>query len=190
MRDGVVFENWKKSHLEFQSLSKSITLLSISDKFALCTANSHKSAKARCRSSTGGPEGGWPAIWPGAIWPWTTWCRNLVALSTPSSHTLLTFSVWKSEASGRACRASSDSDNNSEHKSWSSPDLQARLKKAKAKLRAALDPTRARPTAAFSPGDVAADLEHLELELEILCWVWDTGKSGIREVAQYEHWIT
>ena len=87
----------------------------------------------------------------------------------------------------RRQRASSDSDNNSEHKSWSSPDLQARLKRAKAKLSAALDPTRARPTAAFSPGDVEADLEHLELELEILCWVWDTGKSGIREVAQYEH---
>lgn len=46
---------------------------------------------------------------------------------------------------------------NSVHKSESSPDRQALLRKANAKLSAARDPTRARPSVAFSPALRAAE---------------------------------
>lgn len=85
-------------------------------------------------------------------YPLTTPCRKPDALSTTSSQTLDTRLSSKSVASGRDCRASSDSCNSSLHRSESSPDRHARRRKAKAKLRAALDPTLAKPIVAFSAG--------------------------------------
>lgn len=85
-------------------------------------------------------------------YPLTTPCRKPEALSTTSSQTLDTRLSSKSVASGRDCRASSDSCNSSLHRSESSPDRHARRRKAKAKLRAALDPTLAKPIVAFSAG--------------------------------------
>jgi len=54
-------------------------------------------------------------------YPVTTDLRNLVALSTTSSHTEDTVPSSKRDASGSARRASSDSCNNSLHRSASSP---------------------------------------------------------------------
>lgn len=54
-------------------------------------------------------------------YPVTTDLRNLVALSTTSSHTEDTVPSSKRDASGRARSASRDSCNNSLHKSASSP---------------------------------------------------------------------
>ena len=85
-------------------------------------------------------------------YPATTECRNLEALSTTSSHTLDTDPSSNKLASGKDWRASRDSCSSSIHRSESSPDLQARRRNAKAKLRAALDPTRASPIVAFSAG--------------------------------------
>lgn len=54
-------------------------------------------------------------------YPVTTDLRNLVALSTTSSHTEDTVPSSKRDASGRARSASSDSCNSSLHRSASSP---------------------------------------------------------------------
>lgn len=85
-------------------------------------------------------------------YPATTECRNLDALSTTSSHTDDTDPSSNRVASGRDWRASRDSCSSSLQRSASSPERQARRRNANAKLRAARDPTRARPMVAFSAG--------------------------------------
>ena len=152
-----------------QRWRSSMTLLSISARPARWTASSRSRARAVWRSASGG---GGPDPRP-VTSPTTTCLRNLPALSTTSSHTLDTAAESKRLASGRACRASKDSASRSEQRSWSSPLRQARRRKAKAKERAALLPTLARPIAARSPGG------RLSSPTSCPCpRLWSTGLSG------------
>ncbi len=84
--------------------------------------------------------------------PSTTDLRNLAALSTTSSQTVDTEFSSNNVASGSDRSASRESCNNSLQRSASSPDLHARRRNAKAKPRAAREPTRASPIVAFSAG--------------------------------------
>ena len=76
----------------------------------------------------------------------TTELRKVSVLSTTSSQTGEMFCRWNREAGARVLRASRESVRRPVQRSPSSPDLQALLRKAKAKLRAALDPSLASPT--------------------------------------------
>lgn len=74
-------------------------------------------------------------------YPVTTCFKNLMDLSTTSNQTGETFVCSKRVAIGNSLRASRDSFKSSLHRSISSPNLQALLKKANEKFNAALDPT-------------------------------------------------
>ena len=85
-----------------------------------------------------------------STYPSTMERRNLNDRSTTSSQTLDMALSSKSVPSGSDRRASRDSCKRSLQRSESSSDLHALRRNANAKLRAARDPTRARPRVAFS----------------------------------------
>lgn len=110
--------------------------------------------------------------------PWQTDWRKLMQRSTASSQTLETFCWSNKEGMGRSCRMSSACCSTSEHRSQSSPERHARRRNAKAKDRAALVPSLARPS-------VAAVAESWEL------WKGEGGRRreerGVRRVQNTVH---
>ena len=88
--------------------------------------------------------------------PRQTSVRNFIARSTTSIQTSDTAPVSKRRATGISWRIPSASWSTSAQRSLSSPDLQVRLRKAKAKERAARAPTLARPDVARLPRDSLA----------------------------------
>ena len=86
-------------------------------------------------------------------YPRQTSVRNFMVRSTTSNQTADTVPLSKRSATGISWRIPNASWSTSVQRSLSSPDLHARLRKAKAKERAALAPTLASPDVARLLGD-------------------------------------
>lgn len=87
----------------------------------------------------------------------TTLRRNLIEFSSTSSHNDEISTASKSDASGKSCNASRASRRSSEQSSASSPERQARFRKANEKFSAARVPTRAKPNEPVSEGGLFAE---------------------------------